>query len=95
MFPCSGEPTELPSITEWLQRSERSGTELTPIYYEQSGARNSRPTDTDDRVPSTSRGSGSGSRPGIFASDYHARNSVPGMSDPSKFPDKSPLYHFD
>ncbi len=43
----------------------------------QSGVRNFKRTDTDDQVPSTSQGNGSGSRPETFASDSLARNSVP------------------
>ncbi len=94
---CSPGPENPPNylrLRNGCNAVKKSGTELTPISSGQSGVRNFRLTDIDDQVPSTSQGNGSGSRPEIFASDFHARNSVPGMLDPSKFPDKSPLYHF-
>ncbi len=93
MFPWSGEPTELPSITEWLQRSEevwdRAHTHLLRAVRRQ------------ELQANRHRRSGpvyqSGQGVWLSTRDLRLRlpcKKLPGMLGPSKFPDKSPRYHF-
>ncbi|KAL0190833.1 hypothetical protein M9458_013531 [Cirrhinus mrigala] len=85
LFLRSGEPTEVPSVNEWLQRSEDTWNQAHTYLC---AVRSCKLIVTDAPIQNMPQVNGFGCPPKIYASDFHARNSVPDTWVPSKLLDK-------